>query len=146
MRAQESNEKNINQLSLHSPLYIFLASGPMIETMMHWKALTAFGDNELASTICNCLNFQQGLKRDEIPRPKLISTKDITGKTKIHNEASIKDVQFLSRQVCQGKSDIVYRQIIYSVQDIGRQVSPKMAKKKSDVLYGRSLSSICIAS
>ena len=72
---------------------IFLASGPMretmvlnraiIETMVQWKAWIAFGDSTLSSTICYCLNFQQGLKRDENPRPKLISTKDITGKTKI---------------------------------------------------------------
>ena len=39
----------------------------------------------MALTICYCLNFQQGLKRGENPRPKLISTKDITGKTKIYN-------------------------------------------------------------
>ena len=54
----------------------------MIETMMEWKVLTAFGDAALASVICYCLNFQQGLKRDQ----KLILTKDITGKTKISNE------------------------------------------------------------
>ena len=53
--------------------------------MMQWKALTVLGDTTLASTLSYCLNFQQGLKRDEIPRPKLISPKDITGKTKIYN-------------------------------------------------------------
>ena len=83
MRAQEFNEKNINHLYIL--LYIFLASGPMIETMMQWKALAAVGDTTLASTICYCLNFQQGLKRDENPKPKLMSTKDVTGKTKIYN-------------------------------------------------------------
>ena len=36
-------------------------------------------------TICYFLNFQQELKRGENPRPKLITTKDITGKTKIYN-------------------------------------------------------------
>ena len=50
----------------------------------------------------------------------------------------IKDVQFLGRQVCQGKSDIVHRQRVYSAQDIGRQVSPKIGKT-SDILYERSL-------
>ena len=69
---------------MHNLLF-FLALGPMIETLMQWKALIAFGDTRLASTICYCLNFQQGLKRDENPRPKLISPKDITGKTKIYN-------------------------------------------------------------
>ena len=34
--------------------------GPMLETMMQWKVFTAFGTNKLASTICHCLNFQQG--------------------------------------------------------------------------------------
>ena len=53
--------------------------------MVQWKALSAFGDSILASTICYCLNFQQGLKRNEIPRPKLISPNEITGKTKIYN-------------------------------------------------------------
>ena len=66
-------------------LYFFLASGPMIETMSQWKAMIAFGDTALASTICYCLNFQQGLNMDESPRAKLISTKDITGKTKTYN-------------------------------------------------------------
>ena len=50
----------------------------------------------------------------------------------------IKDVRFLGRQVRQGKSDIVHRQIVPCVQDKGRQVSPKIAKK-SDILYERSL-------
>ena len=58
----------------------------MIETMMQWKALSAFGDTKLASTICFCLNHQQGLNRDQNHRPKLILTKDITGKTEIYNE------------------------------------------------------------
>ena len=64
-------------------LEIFLVSGPMIETMMQWKTLTAFGATALASTICYCLNFQQGSKRDENHIPKLISPKDIKGETKI---------------------------------------------------------------
>ena len=63
----------------------FLASSPMIEIMSQWKALISFGDSTLASAICYCLNFQQGLKRNEIPRPKLISPNEITGKTKIYN-------------------------------------------------------------
>jgi hypothetical protein len=67
-------------------LKIFLASGHMIETMMQWKALTAFGDTSPVLAICLCLNFQQGLKRDdEISRPIFISPKDITGKIKIYN-------------------------------------------------------------
>ena len=53
--------------------------------MMQWKTFTAFGDATLASTICYCLNFQQEMNREENPRPKLILTKDITGKTKIYN-------------------------------------------------------------
>ena len=56
--------------------------------MMQWKALSAFGDTTLTSTVCYCLNSTHGLKRrDENPRPKLISTKDITGKTKIYKGA-----------------------------------------------------------
>ena len=74
---------NINQFYVNSTLS--LASGPMIETMSQWKPLIAFGDTSLASAICYCLNFQQGLKRGGNPRPKLISPKDITGKTKIYN-------------------------------------------------------------
>ena len=54
--------------------------------MMQWKALAAVGETKLASTICYCLNFQQGPNRDDNSRPKLISTKDLTGKTKIFNE------------------------------------------------------------
>ena len=57
----------------------------MIETMMQWKALTFLDDTTLASTLSYCLNFQQGLKRDEFPRPKLTSPNEITGKTKIYN-------------------------------------------------------------
>ena len=85
MEAWELKEYLISITHLYVLLYIFLASGPMIETTMQWKALSAHGDSTLASTICYCLNFQQGLKRNEIPRPKLISPKDITGKTKIYN-------------------------------------------------------------
>ena len=59
---------------------IFLESGPMIETMMEWRPLTAFGDDVVASTIGHCLNFQQGPNRDDRPRAKLIPT----GKTKIY--------------------------------------------------------------
>ena len=73
----------INQSYVHSGF--FLASGPMIETMSQWKALIAFGDSTLASAICYCLNFQQGLNRDQSHRQKLFLTKDITGKTKIYN-------------------------------------------------------------
>ena len=52
--------------------------------MMQLKALIATnGTIELASGICYCLNFQQGLKRDEKPRPKLILPFDIAGKIKI---------------------------------------------------------------
>ena len=57
----------------------------MIETMMQWKTLTAFGDTAVASTICHCLNFQQELNRDEKHRQILISPIDIAGKTKIHH-------------------------------------------------------------
>ena len=51
----------------------------MVETMMEWKVLSAGGDTSLASAICHCLNFQQGLERHENPRPKLIFTTDIPG-------------------------------------------------------------------
>ena len=68
---------------LYIKLKIFLGPGPMIETIMQWNVLTAFGDSTLASTICYCLNFQQRLKRDEMPEPKLISPKDIAGNTKL---------------------------------------------------------------
>ena len=74
---------NINRSYVNSTLS--LALGPIIETMMQWKALIAFGTTTLASTICYCLNFQQGLKRNEIPRPKLMSPNEITGKTKLYN-------------------------------------------------------------
>ena len=74
---------NINQSNVHSTF--FLALGPMIETTMQWKKLAAFSDTALASTVCYCLNFQKGLKRDDNPRPKLISPKDITGKTTIYS-------------------------------------------------------------
>lgn len=56
----------------------------MIETLMQWKSLTAFGATTLISTICYCLNFQQALKRDENLRPKLIKELEIAGKTKIY--------------------------------------------------------------
>ena len=74
---------NINRSYVNSTLS--LAFGPIIETMMQWKALIGFGTTTLASTICYCLNFHQGSNRDENPRPKLISTQDITGKTKIYD-------------------------------------------------------------
>ena len=48
--------------------------------MMQWRPLAAVGDAKLASTICFCLNHQQRLKRNESPRPELISPKDIAGK------------------------------------------------------------------
>ena len=54
-------------------------------TMMQWKVLAGLGDNGLASVICYCLNFQQELNRDGNPIPKLISPKEITGKTKLYN-------------------------------------------------------------
>ena len=88
----------------------------MIDTMMQWRPLSAFGDSQgwwkqgaggtaaphyyvptqiftpsaipdstLASTICCCLNFQQELKKDGSPRPKLVSPKDIAGETKIYH-------------------------------------------------------------
>ena len=63
---------------------MFPASGPLIETMTQWKALAIFGDTRLASTICYCLNFQQGLKRAENLRPKLISPFEIEGKIKLY--------------------------------------------------------------
>ena len=85
MEAWELKEYLISITHLYILLYIFLASGPMIETTMRWKALSTFGDTKLTTTICYCLNFQQGMKKDEISRPKLISPKDITGKTKIYN-------------------------------------------------------------
>ena len=69
---------------MHPNYIFFLVLGPMIETRMQWKALIAFGDASLASTIFHCLNFQQEMERDENPRPKLISPADITGKTKIY--------------------------------------------------------------
>ena len=82
---------NINQSHVHSTF--FLALGPMIETMMQWKALIAFGGTTtLASTICYCLTFQQGLNRDESPRPKLILPIDIKGKTKNIIEFVVIDV------------------------------------------------------
>ena len=60
-----------------------LASAPPIETIMQWKGLAVPGDTyTLASTLRYCLNFQQGLKRDENSRPKLILPTDIKGKTK----------------------------------------------------------------
>ena len=40
---------------------------------------------DMALTIRYFLNFQQGLKSGENTRPKVISTKDIAGKTKIYN-------------------------------------------------------------
>ena len=57
----------------------------MIETMMQWKVLAGLGDNRLASAICFCLNFQQELNRNGNPIPKLISAKEITGKTKLYS-------------------------------------------------------------
>ena len=72
---------NINQFYVNSTLS--LASGPMIETMSQWKPLIAFGDTSLASAICYCLNFQQRLRKDEMPESKLISPEDIAGNTKI---------------------------------------------------------------
>ena len=72
---------DINQSS-YTLIEMFLASGPMVETNMQWKALTAFGDTRLSSTISYCLNFQQGLKRDEKPMPKLMSPKGMEGKKK----------------------------------------------------------------
>ena len=62
---------------------MFLALGPLIETMIQWRPLTAVYDYDLVSTIWYCLNFQQGLNRDEKPRPKLTSTMDVKGKAKI---------------------------------------------------------------
>ena len=57
---------------------------------MEWKPLTAFGNTKLASTICYCLNFQQGLNRDEISRAKL----DIEGETKSVIEFGIIDLSY----------------------------------------------------
>ena len=51
--------------------------------MIEWKALSVFGDSTLASAICHCLNFQQGLNKDENHRPKLVSPIDIAGKTTV---------------------------------------------------------------
>ena len=52
--------------------------------MMQWKALAAFGPKlTLASTICYCLNFWQGLNRNENPGPTLVSAIDIEGKTRM---------------------------------------------------------------
>ena len=53
--------------------------------MVKWKALIAFGDTSLVSTICYCLNFQQELNRDEMPKAKLIPPMDIAGKIKIYH-------------------------------------------------------------
>ena len=57
--------------------------------MMQSKAWTAFGDSTLASAIYYCLNFQQGLNKDENPRPELILPTDIFD---IPGESSIIDV------------------------------------------------------
>ena len=63
---------SINQSSLYPILESSWGSvGPEIETMMQWKVFTAFGTKKLASTICHCLNFQQGTT--------------IKGKTKKHH-------------------------------------------------------------
>ena len=62
---------------------MFPAPGPIVETMIQWKALAAVGDTKLASTIFLCLNLQE-LKRDQNPNLKLISPKEIAGKTKIY--------------------------------------------------------------
>ena len=75
---------DINQLYLCT-FCLFLASGPMIETMSQWKALIAFGDSTLATAICYCLNFQQGMNKDENSKPRLLSPKDIAGETKIYH-------------------------------------------------------------
>ena len=74
-------------------ILVFLALGPMIETMSQWKSLISFGDTALASTICYCLNFQQGLRTDENPEPKLISPRDIEGKTKLCHLVSINSIE-----------------------------------------------------
>ena len=65
-------------------LITFTASGPMVKAMMQWKALVAVGDTKLSSTILHCFNFHQGLKRGQKSKLKLISPKDIAGKTKIY--------------------------------------------------------------
>ena len=80
----KNNLISIDQSSLHPTFEIFLVSGPMIETMMQWKALSIFGDSTFSSTICCCLNFHQGSMRNESPRPKLISPKDIAGEIEIY--------------------------------------------------------------
>ena len=49
--------------------------------MVQWKALTA---DTLAAAICHCMNFQQGLKRDENLGQKLISPTDIGGKIELY--------------------------------------------------------------
>ena len=87
---------NINRSYVNSTLS--LALGPIIETMMQWKALIAFGTTTLASTICYCLNFQQGVKRNENPRPKLMSSKDITGKKNHWTNDTKKDYTFIFRK------------------------------------------------
>ena len=73
---------NINRSYVNATLS--LALGPIIESMMQWKALIATGNATLPSTICYCLNFQQVLNSDETARPKLVSPMDIAGKTKIY--------------------------------------------------------------
>ena len=73
----------LNTVSFKSIIYTYclnlkiLASGPMIETMMQWKPLIAFGATPLLSTIWYCLNLWS-----ENSRPKLTSPKDNPGKTK----------------------------------------------------------------
>ena len=59
----------------------------MIEHMMQWKVYTAFGDTALSSTIYHCLHFQQGLERDENPKP--IFPIEIEGKTKYNIELGV---------------------------------------------------------
>jgi hypothetical protein len=59
--------------------------------MMQWKALAAFGPKlTLASTICYCLNFWQGLNRNENPGPTLVSAIDIEGKTRMTIKKKLK--------------------------------------------------------
>ena len=70
----------LNMVSFQS-VHPILASGPMIETMMQWKPVTAFGATPLLSTIWYCLKLQQRLKRDKNPTHKTISPEDIAGKT-----------------------------------------------------------------
>ena len=62
----------------------------MIETTIHWKAMTASGATNFASSICYCLNFQQVLERDENPRQKLIFPTNIQGES--INEFVLNDV------------------------------------------------------